>query len=148
MVNPEPIVARIAEELRRAAPEGWSNIISTVLMTSSIQQFDLSVRLSAGGSALVDTPPAVKRDFVALRSEMYEKGTGTWFSASIELEPPDQHEITFNYADMPDWQPPIPPMAFVQDLADFPRDDPSVPMWLRARIAEALPGRSVNDPSS
>lgn len=141
MANPDQIIARITESLRQAAPAEWSHIRSTVLMTSSIQQFDLSVRLHAGNFALIETPASAKRDFAALRDAMYEDGKGTWFSASLALDPQNGHEITFNYEDAPSWQPPIPPMAFVQDLADFPRDDASVPPWLRAKIEEALPGQ-------
>lgn len=141
MADPDQIVARITESLRRAAPPDWSRIQSTVLMTSSIQQFDLSVRLRAGDFARVETPAPAKRDFASLRDEMYEDGKGTWFSASLTIEPNNSHEITFNYEDAPNWQPPIPPMAFVQDLADYPRDDASVPLWLRAKIEEALPGQ-------
>ncbi|TWF93648.1 hypothetical protein FHU35_15502 [Saccharopolyspora dendranthemae] len=87
----------------------------------------------------METPVAAKQDFVSLRSEMYEFGRGAWFSSSLQLEPPAHQEISYNYEELPDWRPPIPPMAFVQDLADFPRDDASVPHWLRAKIAEVSP---------
>jgi hypothetical protein len=72
-----------------------------------------------------------------LREAMYRPGAGTWFKAAMTVTRAGSMDVDFNYDDEPDWDAPIDPHMYVQDLQKFPREDAAIPKWLHDRLAEA-----------
>ncbi len=76
-----------------------------------------------------------------LREVMYRPGSGTWFSAAWTLTKDDAGQVSvdvsFNFDEEPDWDPPIRAFNYAVDQEDFPRDEEHMPDWLRERIEQA-----------
>jgi hypothetical protein len=72
-----------------------------------------------------------------LRPMMFRPGSGTWFSARVEVTSEGRVDATFNYDDVPWGDDLFAPDAYAHDLASFPRDDAHIPDWLRTILAQA-----------
>jgi hypothetical protein len=66
---------------------------------------------------------------------MYRPGSGTWYSAQWVISQAGAVDVAFDYENEPEWSDPVPvSIFFVRDLAKFPRDDASIPEWVRRKL--------------
>jgi hypothetical protein len=78
-----------------------------------------------------------------LREELYRKGKGTWFTASLRMR--SIARLQFDWEDQaePDWSQPPPREAYAEELRRFPRDPEFVPSWLAQGLTrEPRPART------
>lgn len=72
-----------------------------------------------------------------LRSGMYKKDQGTWFSMKIVISRPGKFRSEFNYDERPDFMLWPSPQNFAEDLEEFPRSPEHIPDWLREELRKA-----------
>lgn len=102
-------------------------------MTAYLDAFTASGEMDSipPGDFFVDELPQ------RLRAVMYREAAGTWFSMRITVTADGAMDAVFNYDDEPDFGlGGVDPVAYVNDLKIFPRDEAHQPEWLRARLAE------------
>ena len=72
-----------------------------------------------------------------LRAASYRDGSGTWFGVRLTVHADGTAKAEYNYDDEPEWDAPVDPVVYVNDLKKFPRDEEHQPEWLRRKVAEA-----------
>jgi hypothetical protein len=70
-----------------------------------------------------------------LRAASYRDGSGTWFGLRLTVLPDGTAKAEYNYDDEPEWDAPVDPVVYVNDLKKFPRDEEHQPEWLRQKVA-------------
>jgi hypothetical protein len=125
------LTARVGAAVVSSAPAGWARITLTVRATVVAYEFASELKLANGKNGSLELPEEVKAGFRELRTELYQPGRGTWFSARLTVEAGGRPEFSFNFDEDPNWWPALHPTAFSRDLAAFPREDEHVPPWLR-----------------
>ena len=138
----EELTQYLGRILLQVVPPGWRRIDLKILMLAGVVDLQLTVFMQDGSSPVADPPRELTLIAGELRSMMYRAGEGTWFGMRFMMDPPSAYWISFNGDFDPLWEPPVPPQAWAQDLAVFPRADEHVPGWLRARLEQpaAAPG--------
>ncbi len=111
------------------------------LLTASVSLLDRSgqstfVAVSGGQEARIEPPGDIWGFFRELRRVMYVDGSGTWFTAEVEVPRDGPAVARFDYDAEPDWQVPPGAREYVQDFKRFPRDAEHTPAWLADRLAE------------
>jgi hypothetical protein len=131
------MVQDIGRILLQLTPPGWRRIDLKVLMVAPGHDATLTVIMQDGTTSTPEAPPVIGEIAAELRSRMYRQGEGTWFGMRYTLDPPSDFHVSYNFTFDPQWQPPIRPDVFAQDLAAFPRDEEHIPGWLRDKLAQA-----------
>lgn len=98
-------------------------------------QFTSRVVRIDGSSESVPTPETVSDALRELREKiMYSPAGGTWMSARFVVHHGGGVDGDFNYDTEPDWSYELDPVLYAQELRAFPRDERSVPGWLRRKV--------------
>lgn len=137
--------SQIVEELSAKLPERvegeWTALEFIAKNLSMYSEGVISVSRPDGTFASAFPPRVATKLLKELRSVMYRPGAGTWFSSTWTLTKDASGrasaDVSFNYDEEPDWDPPIRPFNYALDLEDFPRDEEHIPAWLRERLDEA-----------
>jgi hypothetical protein len=137
----EELTQRLGRAVLQVAPAGWRRIDLRILMLSGVADLKLAVIMPDGSSPAVDPPRECTPIAGELRSMMYRTDEGTWFGMRFMMDPPSAYWISFNGDFDPLWDPPVPPEAWAQDLAAFPRANEHIPGWLRGRLDEPAGAR-------
>ncbi|WP_119727968.1 hypothetical protein [Thermomonospora amylolytica] len=130
----EELTLKLGRILAQIAPEGWRRIDLKILMTVGISDVSLTVVMRDGSSPEVQPVRELTEIAAELRARMYRPGRGTWFGMRYMMDPPGAYWVSYNTDYDPMWSPPLPPGAYEQDLAAFPRDEQHIPDWLRAEL--------------
>nr|WP_116206277.1 TNT domain-containing protein [Amycolatopsis circi] len=80
----------------------------------------------------------VVQRFTSLRAEMYQEGRGTWIQARYVLTPDGAFEFDYFTDGEPPWTTPPDSIAYLAELATFPRDDEHLPDWWRLHVGLPL----------
>ena len=75
-----------------------------------------------------------------LRHKMYEAGTGTWYSMTLDLSPDKAPFTSFDYDTEPHFDEPPDPTAYLRDLQRYKRRDENLPEWLAALVSASRVG--------
>ena len=131
----DELLRRLGAVVSEAVAAGWLRIDVRVVMTVSAGDIALTVVGADGRPAPAPPPPVVEQIAAELRSMLYEPGRGTWFGMRFMVEPSGRSWVHYNTSFDPGARPPIPPEAYADDLAAFPRADDQIPGWLRGKLA-------------
>ncbi|XVQ10062.1 TNT domain-containing protein [Spirillospora sp. CA-255316] len=86
-----------------------------------------------------------------LRSEMYERGRGTWVQVGVgvycAIGGKPRWGVTYRGADEIAWEAEVPAAACAEELRLFPRDEEHVPDWMR-RAVQAQAAADAVDPEA
>jgi hypothetical protein len=142
----EVLESQIGLALLDVAPEGWKRVELRAAVTVDGHQLRLAVLMADKSTYTPSTidPDVLSRIGAALpelRRVCYQPGRGTWFSVLLCLNSPESYGVAYNFHHEPEWNPPLPPDAFVRDFEAFPRDAFHLPQWLRDRLEDAQPGQ-------
>ncbi|WP_241474769.1 hypothetical protein [Nocardiopsis xinjiangensis] len=132
----EEILIRIGRSFLEAATREWEELTYEWDGLKGFSTDGLYLRSPNGERDLVPFPEVII-DVKRLRSGMYQKGRGTWFSMRYTITPPTHYDVTFNYDDPPKFLFSPSPHGYADDLARFPRDPEHIPAWLQQKIDEA-----------
>jgi hypothetical protein len=102
-------------------------------------EVDVSIAGPDGVAQPVRPDPMVVQLLGTLRTAMYEPGRGTWVAAVLVFAPNTPPATEFTLDEEPSWRRTPPPVGFADELRFFPRENRSVPDWLRARVGTAEP---------
>lgn len=88
-----------------------------------------------GTSKQLKPPSDVVFAFSDLRDAMATPAHGTWISAVAVLRIGETADFDFNYDEEPEWDSPIAPEIYLEDLDLYPRPADEVPSWHPGRKA-------------
>lgn len=130
--------------LVNSVPEGWTDISYTAAMLGSAFEHTLIAVDNAGVTYRIRGIDELADAAKELRRTEYSRENGPWFGLTIMLKSVGVQVMTRHYGVAPDFEQPVPDAAYAEDLRLFPRDDASIPDWLREKAgllpAAAAPG--------
>ncbi|NYH78454.1 hypothetical protein FHR84_001779 [Actinopolyspora biskrensis] len=149
----EQIARRIGVLLLQEAPEDWQQVTVEYRATGEYHDLLAEVTLQDGDSRAWEPPEELNGIFEHLREGMYRPDVGTWLSALYTVERPSSYRIDINFDEEPQWQQPLPPEAYAEELRRYPRSEDNVPDWMSARLtstqsSDALPVREPRRPDA
>ncbi len=98
-------------------------------------EFDMHVVEPDGARKSVDMPDELEDISMELREKvMNSPDGGTWLSALFVISAAGGVQADFNYDVEPEWSHELDPELYAQELRAFPRDERSVPQWLRRKV--------------
>lgn len=133
----EEVVQSACAALVREAPIGWQQIRFEFYSTVGIDSARLEVTDENGNEIKLAPPMAAMDPLGDLRSEMYEEGKGSWFTARIVIDPPGRYSIEYDYDGEPAFKPALQADVYALDFEHFPRSEENTPDWLREKLTEA-----------
>ncbi|NHC12931.1 hypothetical protein G9H71_03965 [Motilibacter sp. E257] len=68
---------------------------------------------------------------------MYQQGKGAWYTARVGVTPDGRLSIDLDYDHEPQWRFDVVPETYVEDLEMFPRDEESLPGWLKEKVRQS-----------
>lgn len=119
----------IASCLRDFLAPGWEK----ARIDATIVGYDrrVSVAVQDGSWRSVLTPDGLTELLRSLKHLDRRTGRGTWFSATLELDPAGSWRIDLNMDREPPVQPPVAADDYHVELFAYPRDHVHVPSWHR-----------------
>jgi len=138
---------QIARALVAAVEPGWSELRYVQQSAGGVGRMNVYV-VRDGVETKMGSPAGAHLTARTMRGQMYQPGTGTWFSMELAVTDAGKVSTNFNYDDDPVFDPPIDPIAYAVDQDKFPRDPEHQPEWLRDRIAEGEARRAQQQPSA
>lgn len=129
----------LATALAEFIPEGAVAVVIKLSCTAPTSRHRYYGESADGERTSMRPPRSAQFDtglISNLRAAMYQDGLGTWFSAVIRVDRNATVDATFNYADEPEWDAPVDPIAYLTDHEHFPREVENQPQWLQEKIAE------------
>jgi hypothetical protein len=138
MIRQGQLIEQIAREVVDQVPGEWTSVSLEMRQLAPISEFSMPVTRPSG--EIVQPAPAPRSSYPLLRElreVMYRPGSGTWFSAKLTISREGKVDAAFNYDDEPAWKVQPASIHYPQDLAKFPRDDGSIPEWLRSQLERA-----------
>lgn len=134
------LLESLVEVVLKHAPEDWEWAHLEVSLIT--EAWSGLVIVSAGGHQLSGpiTEGKVLSILRRLRHKMYEPGTGTWYSMTLDITPDSAPETTFDYDTQPHFDEPPSSEAYLHDLMRYRRKDSSFPDWLVPIVAESRKG--------
>ncbi|OXM48392.1 hypothetical protein CFP71_33265 [Amycolatopsis thailandensis] len=134
----EDLIQQLGTALLNLVPvEGWRRIDLVSAMTVPAQDLGLTVIMDDGSRPEIAPPHELNVILAKLRTLLYQRGRGTWFSARISMNPPGAIFYNYNNDYEPVLTPPMEPEHYVEDLKMFPRDPDHIPAWLGEKLAAA-----------
>jgi hypothetical protein len=137
------LIDEIAIHLPDEVDGEWSTLVFNHRNLSKLSNGRIDVHRPGGFVDHALPPDEVLPLIDELRRVMYQRGKGTWFSAQWTITNTGgsgekiSASVSFNYDDEPVWRRPAHPGLYALDLEAFPRDEESIPDWLRQKVAEA-----------
>ncbi|MDL4773662.1 hypothetical protein [Actinomadura xylanilytica] len=134
------LIQSVGRSLVREMPDDWQSISFT--FNSLVGVDTASILMSREKGGMEPAMPSMKAMEIMeeLRSGMYQPGKGAWFVARYELARSGRYSVDFDYDSEPEFEFPIAPSSYAEDLEYFPRDDQNVPLWLRQKLDEVQNG--------
>lgn len=117
----EQIARRIGVLLLQEAPEDWQQVTVEYRATGEYHDLLAEVTLQDGDSRAWEPPEELNGIFEHLREGMYRPDVGTWLSALYTVERPSSYRIDINFDEEPQWQQPLPPESYAEELRRYPR---------------------------
>ncbi|HET6989510.1 MAG TPA: hypothetical protein VFI00_22970 [Kribbella sp.] len=125
----------IARALTAGLAPGWREVSAVYRATAPYAELDGTVLGPDGERTQLDPLPDGLEDlFEALRRQMYQPGKGAWLTAYVSVTADGHFSTDFDYDHEPGWSIPVDAGIYSADLAEFPRDDQYVPVWLRTKL--------------
>lgn len=143
MVRQGQLIDEIAIHLPDEVDGEWSTLIFSHRNLSKLSNGRIDVHRPDGRVDYALPPDSVLPLIDELRRVMYQPGKGAWFSARWTITNGGGNgekisaNVAFNYDDEPVWRRPAHPGLYALDLETFPRDEESIPDWLRQKVDEA-----------
>jgi hypothetical protein len=131
------LVRDIVGMLLSSAPAGWQRLEMTFGATVAIDTASLMCTDGTGKEERIVSPWQALHKLDELRTGMYTKDKGTWYTATLTIRPPGQYEIGYDYDNEPRFVPPLTADAYALDFEHFPRSEENTPAWLRRKLDEA-----------
>ncbi|MBO2450899.1 hypothetical protein J4573_27645 [Actinomadura barringtoniae] len=128
------IVSDITTTLLTLLPEGWLRLQIDYRAVGDNVAGDGLLFLDGQRVAGVDLPEEIHDRFAALRKGMAHPERGTWFQTTYWLEQPGSASITYEWQEMPAWDPPPSAEDCARELELHPRSADAVPDWMRERL--------------
>jgi hypothetical protein len=135
LVAQSQITDAIARSIIDAVAPGWSSIQYRRSAVSAMSESRLVV-VTPSGTEQPRVPRDVAKLAAQLRDVMYRPGRGTWYSFTLDIQPPGSAASRFTYDDEPAWDVPADPVAYVTDQHTHPRDAAHQPAWLRGKLVD------------
>ncbi|MET8757344.1 hypothetical protein [Lentzea sp. NPDC004782] len=133
----EEVVQNVCAALVGEAPAGWQQIRFEFYSTVGIDSARFEITAEDGSEVKLAPPMSAMDPLGDLRTEMYEEGKGSWFTARIVINPPGSYSVEYDYDNEPAFKPPLQADVYALDFEHFPRSEENTPEWLRAKLAEA-----------
>jgi len=133
----DALLREIGIALLEAVPTDWTEIRFVEAALVDINYPTLDVVRAEGVDDWAPPPESASRMLGDLRRGMYVPGRGTWYTATIVITPPGNHDVDFDYDAEPMFPFAVTPASYALDLEYFPRDDAAIPPWLEVKLAEA-----------
>ena len=132
------LYARIGRALMDAAPAGWAELRGIYARAGKTAEWRASSLMQDGTEVDLD---GVSWDFgkalKALREQLYQQGKGAWYTARVVITPDRRLSVDLDYDNEPQWRFDVVPGTYVEDLAMFPRDEATLPEWLKSKLRQA-----------
>jgi hypothetical protein len=129
---------RIGRALIEDAPSGWERVEMVYWQAAKTGGSQERVTLADGSTKwLAHVGRDYDRAVWELRQALYQEGKGAWYTARGVVTRDGRIELDFDYDNEPQWDAPVVPLTYVEDLEMFPRDLEHQPEWLREKIREA-----------
>ncbi|XVQ12476.1 immunity protein YezG family protein [Spirillospora sp. CA-255316] len=138
-MSPAQLFNQIGRILVADAPSGWQEILLTErylfrrseeVALATLKDGRVKGFTPGDGFELIDL-------FTALRKITYQPGKGAWFTAKFKLTIDGKFSIDYDYDNEPEWDVPIVPETYAEDLERFPRAPEYIPEWLQEKLREA-----------
>ncbi|SDR15611.1 TNT domain-containing protein [Actinopolyspora saharensis] len=143
----EQIARRIGVLLLQEAPEDWQQVTVEYRATGEYHDLLAEVTLQDGDSRAWEPPEELNGIFEHLREGMYRPDVGTWLSALYTVERPSSYRIDINFDEEPQWQQPLPPESYAEELRRYPRSEDNIPDWMSARLSSVQSSDALAQPS-
>ena len=141
----DALVRELGLALLDVVPSDWTEIRFVASALVDITYPKLDVVRADGVEDWAHPPEQATRLLGDLRRGMYVPGRGTWYTATVVITPPGNHDVDFDYDAEPRFPFAVTPSSFALDLEYFPRDDEAIPTWLGAKLAEAADMELADD---
>ncbi len=142
----DALLRELGIALLDVVPTDWTEIRFVGAALVDITYPKLDVVRAAGVEDWAHPPEQATRLLGDLRRGMYVPGRGTWYTATVVITPPGNHEVGFDYDGEPRFPFPVTPSSYALDLEYFPRDDDAIPPRLGMKLAEAADMELADDP--
>ena len=135
------VLERIGAEVRKVFSEGDKRVLLEINALAKVSAL-VALAINPDGRHITSEGRANDADvsddifgLVAdLRKACYRENSGTWFSARIDVADSGEVSASYNYNDEPKWDAPPDPVAYVNDIEVFPRDEAHQPEWLKKQL--------------
>jgi hypothetical protein len=120
------------DHLLHRAPAEWQQLFIDFRSVGSYVETRAQV-ITVLGQAFAWEPPQADGFFAGLRRGMYKAGEGTWTSVKFHLVVSGKYHAEYEWYREPDWDHVPDQRFFREELELYPRDEATVPDWLRTR---------------
>ncbi|SHI78426.1 hypothetical protein SAMN05421803_10277 [Nocardiopsis flavescens] len=129
-------VQEIADRTMAAVWDEWREIVIDHKALVGVASTRVAVARE-GGSEWELLPPEASRLLDRLRTGMYQRGKGTWFTARLTVKESREIGIHFDHGNPPEFDAEPDPRDFYRDAVRFPRSADHMPDWLLERLGRA-----------
>ncbi|WP_116202154.1 hypothetical protein [Amycolatopsis circi] len=134
--DPDELLSEISAALIAAAPQGWQRIVFDFMALGRHANLACGARMADGSTQQVPVARELSKPLAQLRRSKYVQGRGTWYTLSLVIDPPSNHQASFNEDDEPAFHTPPRPEDYALDQELYPRDEDYLPLWFSARLPE------------
>ncbi|MCP2261555.1 Protein of unknown function (DUF4237) [Streptoalloteichus tenebrarius] len=130
----EELTRRLMGAVGAEAPTDWAELRLVSRRVGRLAGDTAHVVRQRGGTTQFHPSPACADLVDQLRSVMHNPRRGTWFTARITLVRGGEPTAAFDRDREPDWESPVGPDVYREDLRVFPRAPEHVPEWLVRKV--------------
>lgn len=151
---PGELLRRIVRAVARECPSDWQKAELAAQRAGRLAS-DRITAVRTGGREVQFRPSADCSELLTrLRAQMRHPERGAWFTARIHLtrlagatEWEPRVTTEFDHDSEPEWESPVGPAVYREDLAAFPRSPEHVPEWLARKIGRSAPAPDPTGPT-
>ncbi|MFI6293557.1 Imm10 family immunity protein [Nonomuraea sp. NPDC050790] len=129
----EPFIA-IGEALKAAAPEGWEHVEIDRVQLGTFSITTVVYEMSDGSRRTLHHADGLDEPFQRAKSALYEPGKGTWLRCRLDYgrRGGSYNLMAQTFSQEPPFGPDIevPPSAFADEQARYPRTSEHTPPWM------------------
>ncbi|MEV0251148.1 hypothetical protein AB0H76_31465 [Nocardia sp. NPDC050712] len=129
-VYEQAVVAEASWLLAQATP-GWRSARLWVSLIGDWGGGVIRVVCADHTEVDVELPDVVRGLLLGHKQATYEEAGGAWLSGWIDLTGTERYYAKFSWDSLPGWGVTRNQRDFLQELADYPRADYKVPLWMR-----------------
>lgn len=116
-------------------PTEWEQLFLTFRSVGDYVETPAQIITVFGGSGHLRVPDDVAGFFLDQKRHMHKPGRAPWTSLRYRLTRHDsRYTAEYDWNNEPDWDHVPPAEMFARELELFPRNEDSVPAWLRRRL--------------